>query len=492
MIFWAKLAYFVLLNSSYQNYKFIMNKTSLPTIILLSVLTISCNGSITDQLNDIKQDQNAPSNELTNDELIALSCEFMGTRISQEEATLSAQAVMQFLDAQNATRSGSKRTIANVKPLTRQVARTRGAETTDTLAYVFNFSDENGYAICSADRRTSSIMALVPQGNIDFEADMSDDILHSGVMVFYGNLYATYEEQIRRADELKDSLVEAALAKIGTENGETLTRASGSQDEPRIEVYYGATVYESEVAPLIPVAWGQDNPYNRYAPLINGQHAVNGCVATATAQFLAYWRHPNTYNWDVMMPEFGNESLLTFNTISQLMSDVGVALNTKYGLKSSSAYFEDVPNYLKSLGFHIGYYGKYDKTKVENSLMNGRPVFIAGSALKYDVYKRYLIFWEKFSHTYYEENHAWLLDGILNVYTYYYTVLVNRVMSGGRLKHTLVHCNFGIPELAMDGYYSWDTFDLNEGPVTRAGHTEIHGQHNYYQYNLECIADVYK
>ena len=475
-----------------------MNKTFLPTIILLSVLTISCNGTITDQLDALQQDQQEQSNELTNDELIALSCEFMGTKISLEEATLSAQAAMQFLDAQSATRSGSGRTIASVKPLTRQEAKTRGAETTDTLAYAFNFSDDSGYTICSADRRTSSILALVPNGNIDFEADMSEDILHSGVMVFYGNLYAAYEEQIRRADELKDSLVEAALAKISAENGETLTRASAPKanvntgDEPRIEVIYGNTTYEAEVAPLIPVAWGQDNPYNLYTPLINGQHAVTGCGATATAQLMAFWRYPSTYNWDVMMPERGNESLTTFYTISQLMSDVGVGLNTKYGLKKSSTYFSDIPTYLNSLGYNTGNYGSYDKTKVENSLLNGRPVLIAGSALKYDVYKRYLIFWEKYSHTYYDEGHAWLLDGIMNVYTYYYTVLGNRVMSGGRLKSTLVHCNYGQPELSMDGYYNWDTFDINQGPVTRAGHTEVHGQHNYFQYNLECITNIYK
>lgn len=46
------------------------------------------------------------------------------------------------------------------------------------------------------------------------------------------------------------------------------------------------------VDPLIKTMWGQGKPYNNLTPTIDGQHCVTGCVATAIAQVLNYWRWP--------------------------------------------------------------------------------------------------------------------------------------------------------------------------------------------------------
>lgn len=436
------------------------------------------------------------SKELTTDELKALSWYKTNPRISADEATANAQSIIQFLDAGNQTKAAAPRSISTVKPVTR-AKKTKSADDSnpDTVAYVFNFGQDDGYAILSADRRTDPIFAIVPEGHIDFSEDVDESLLSTGIVEFYGNLEAAYDRQVEFAIRMQDSLVSSALAKIAAEDDMAGTKAKIRpepeliEDEPRVE--YGPTSYVVTVAPMISVRWGQTNPYNLYTPVISGIQAPTGCAATAVAQLMSYWRYPASYNWSVMMPASGNETLSTFQTISHLMSDVGAGLNVQYGKTQSSAYFSDIPGYLSGLGYNPGLYKGYNKTDVSQSLSNGRPVLIAGSSIKKDVYKKYLIFWEKYSHTYYEGSHAWIIDGSMKAMTPIYVVSGGRRELSSYVTIPLVHCNWGWPELGIDGYYNEGSFNSNNGPVTRA-HTDTYGTEGNFQYNIECITNIYK
>ena len=50
------------------------------------------------------------------------------------------------------------------------------------------------------------------------------------------------------------------------------------------------------VAPLIKSNWGQEMPYYLQCPVYNGEYCVVGCVATAMAQVMYYWRYPVSCN----------------------------------------------------------------------------------------------------------------------------------------------------------------------------------------------------
>lgn len=43
---------------------------------------------------------------------------------------------------------------------------------------------------------------------------------------------------------------------------------------------------------LLTTTWDQGWPYNKYCPVIDGNTAPVGCVATALSQILRYWKHP--------------------------------------------------------------------------------------------------------------------------------------------------------------------------------------------------------
>lgn len=445
---------------------------------------VSCSKS-DDQVLEIEPVQESEE-VLTPDEVLALSNYFMGSKISEQEATQSAVSIMEFLDSSSGTKGSKSRSIASCKPVTQTKETKSGTGVEDTVAYVFNFSDDGGYTILSADRRTSSVLALVPEGNIDFQGEFDENILKTGAMVFYGNLEGAYMSQIEQETENEEYLLSRALEKLSHNDSTPVTKAMIDE----MELRYGPLKTELVAPVTVAVRWGQDNPYNLSTPIISGQHALNGCVATAVAQMMSYWRYPKSYEWSSMLPSFGAETYSTFQKISNLMSDVGVGVNTKYGKTSSSAYLEDVPAYMASLGFDPGTYGEFNTEQVLASLEDYYPVIVSGSALKKDVYKTYMLFWEKYSHTYYDDNHTWLVDGAIMTYrTIYVTYQGETYQFDRQNQKLLMHCNFGWPELTLDGYYDWGVFDTRQGPVTR-GHTNTSGSKGYYQYNVMCITGI--
>jgi len=84
-------------------------------------------------------------------------------------------------------------------------------------------------------------------------------------------------------------------------------------------VPYSGSPLDTVVKPLVPVEWGQDKPFNNnledrhctgHGTTSNGR-VWAGCVATATAQIMAYWEYPvslpPTYDW-VLMKKYKRSS----------------------------------------------------------------------------------------------------------------------------------------------------------------------------------------
>lgn len=130
-----------------------------------------------------------------------------------------------------------------------------------------------------------------------------------------------------------------------------------------------------DVAPLVTSLWDQGYPYNDLVPMdagcgsFNG-HVTTGCVATAMAQLMYYWRWPNTgtgthcdihNNYGQLCADFGSTNY-DFNgmvnqpskeclPVSTLIYHAGIAVNMNYnldGLCSSGAYTSDVAGALRN------------------------------------------------------------------------------------------------------------------------------------------------
>jgi hypothetical protein len=140
------------------------------------------------------------------------------------------------------------------------------------------------------------------------------------------------------------------------------------------------------VAPLIKSNWGQEMPYYLQCPVYNGEYCVVGCVATAMAQVMYYWRYPTscnsvgsyycydigqtipalpatTFDYNKMLPSYchwdwGLSELIqdTYTDeqaqeVAKLSRYCGQAVDMGYSPEGSGAYTWDQLSAMKSFGF---------------------------------------------------------------------------------------------------------------------------------------------
>ena len=76
-----------------------------------------------------------------------------------------------------------------------------------------------------------------------------------------------------------------------------LSEENSSSDESKKYQTYSET--PSEVKPLLGnIAFNQFSPYNDKCPLMDGERTVTGCLATAMAQLMAYYKYPQKMSGD--------------------------------------------------------------------------------------------------------------------------------------------------------------------------------------------------
>ena len=119
------------------------------------------------------------------------------------------------------------------------------------------------------------------------------------------------------------------------------------------------TTKTTSVSPLVPTNWNQAPLYNDLCPYdasaVNcNYHSPTGCVATAMAQIMYYWKWPghgtgsNSYysDYGMLSADFGATnyiwSAMSPNAagpyVDTLMYDAGVSVNMGYGTNESGAY----------------------------------------------------------------------------------------------------------------------------------------------------------
>ena len=172
------------------------------------------------------------------------------------------------------------------------------------------------------------------------------------------------------------------------------------------------------VTPLVTAQWGQSYPYNSKTPVINGKPTYTGCVATAAAQFLYFYKWPKqrpalyvrkagdgdeadtspTYLWEAMKDT--REQMKDFRSVhavGRLLVDVGKAIRITFGTQASPSNIEYT---LDALQNDFGYTTRLlhrDRMQADEfreaimqELSDGYPVMVCGGihAFIYDGYDR--------------------------------------------------------------------------------------------------------
>lgn len=176
------------------------------------------------------------------------------------------------------------------------------------------------------------------------------------------------------------------------------------------------------VSKLLATTWDQESPYYNLCPTVGGRHCLTGCVATAMAQVMRYYRWPvssqgtgrylnpsgtdsidvtlgATYDWDHMLDSYtSSASAAEQSAVARLMYDCGAAAKMDYAVSASGAYMTDAARALReNFGYHARYYGHKDydydasgnvtespldpdkwDTAIYMELSDGHPVIYAG------------------------------------------------------------------------------------------------------------------
>lgn len=201
--------------------------------------------------------------------LMAAGCSIaMAETVSEEQAAANA---LKFIE-QNSQQPTVRR-LARQKPMLTKAIQSRGF-------YAFNINgDDGGYIISSASDCTQPVLGYSDHGVIDPE---------------------NMPEPLRYWLESLDSAVKNIEAGIP------------QKKEPKANAVK-RVADKKAIAPMVTCKWNQGDPYNLLTPSYIDQnsgayneHSATGCVATATAQIMYYWKWPQEacatipsyqYNW---------------------------------------------------------------------------------------------------------------------------------------------------------------------------------------------------
>ena len=265
--------------------------------------------------------------------LVAMSSVW-AERVSENDAALVANHFMNASSGEGANKAPARRMV-------RQNAKT------ETHYFIFENANGEGWVLVAGDDAAHPIMAYSPTGY--FRTENQPDNLKSWL--------DNYDLQIRTAEQ------------NGLEADETVRAEwDNLRKSPQ------AKMAQEIVAPLIKTGWSQAEPFWNHCPFIYGQRCLTGCVATAMAQVMNYYRWPKegtgshsiyvdgskcsvdfgqtSYDWNNMLNSYWdgyNESQA--NAVATLMYHCGVAVDMAYGTQASGAYTID---YNGTLGNEYG------------------------------------------------------------------------------------------------------------------------------------------
>lgn len=198
-----------------------------------------------------------------------------------------------------------------------------------------------------------------------------------------------------------DALFRAA----GQERRHLITQSSDTGDK-----------FPASVAPLLQnIAYDQSSPYNAKCPEYGGERCVTGCVATAVAQIMRYYKYPEkgegraeyttrtlgleltydfsnaTFDWDNMLPAYEGIPATSRQeeAVAELMLACGMACEMDYGTDISGASdLRMLAGLYRNLGYDKDIYYVYRSWYTSSQWMEmlkteisaQRPVYYGGES----------------------------------------------------------------------------------------------------------------
>jgi hypothetical protein len=503
-------------------------------VVVLALLALSCSK----ESEDLRQEDKKTSVQLSEEEIRVLSIESDGSKMRniddiykevENASTILSRNNSPFAFKINTRRVERIRTLTDAGSITRKSARTskRTVSFNDTLAYVVNFANEDGFLLIAADKRVKvPLLAIVDSGSL------GDTTYNGGLGAFLGMAEMGIKQSILDYERLKDSVTTElkkkglVLPKLGNNSvaaevkkkgmlASKVSSTSGDDDDYDYEgeVYYETTLaYKDRVVekkgPLVPMKWSQDAPFNdnvRNNNCTTGT-APAGCVPVAVGQLMAFWKYPamlytDSYNWsqiNLYPTEYAmlNNAPTTVKAqVANLMDNLGRKMDSSYKCSATGTNSDKVPGLLSACGFIHGGMQDYNYNTVVSSINNGQPLFAGGYSTQVKVLGVVVG---------YEGGHAWIIDGYLTTETKYNYIAERRSRTDGAIidrwtgsdisRYGFHHVNWGWGG-SRDGFYAAYYFDALNYPDFSSNvplYGGLEGEPYNYEYKLEILPFIRK
>ena len=374
-----------------------------------------------------------------------------GMRMLTAEEMAVQQAVAFLNDVRPQTR-GIAGLVGSVCPLTNAgdiTTRSTGTGN-DTLLYVVNFANNQGYAITSADANTGcEVYALVDEGTFV----PGDSIENPGFKQYMDDLMSYV------VSDMDIGSYSSPLFPI-----------------PAHDFWSIDTLY----TPILTTKWGQGFPFNTYCYSSDNELSAAGCVAVAIGQILSVHQQPTSYNghtysWSDILTGYAPTNNSGQESVARLINDIGVLVLMDYSPTGSGALTSNVYICLDAFGYQsYEYYDGYDFGLCANSVHLGCPVYISGS--RYDESQNRLL------------GHAWVVDGIL-VRHQLEQQIGDEIVPVDVQRY--VHCNWGWNGNG-NGYFYSGVFDVRNRVLddNMQDPTSYYNVDRNYEYNHVMIYNI--
>ena len=296
---------------------------------------------------------------------------------------------------------------------------TRGGSCADTLAYILNYPNNEGFVIISTDRRVYPVLGFADEGHFSFDNDNA-----------------------------RDNFIE----KIGTYMYNAIS-----------DTLYDVTEHDFDgcyvVNPMVQVSLEQGAPWNKYVIEEHPACPV-GCVAVATALVMSHSKVQLSYHNSVFylksmitainegqnppvantpkriiggyLPTYTYEQAV--DSMARLLYWIGKDVNMNYTQNGSGAFSSDAYYLCKSLSYSIpSGYATFDIKTITQYLKDNHIIYLRGSDIDD------------------KGGHAWVSDAC------YFCVDLN---DQTKILDTYIHCDWGWGG-SCNGYYSGSVFEVS-------------------------------
>lgn len=317
----------------------------------------------------------------------------------------------------------------------RQNTRAISEEALDTLLYIVNFGEDEGFAIMSA-KDDGTVYALTDKGNISMDDfTIATDTNH-----------INYENP---------SVAVASL--VASTLSDNLTPNPDPGTNPNLPIYtYTSWAAERTVGPLVRVKFHQGTPYNNECPIKGGDNAPAGCGPIAVIQLMSALKYPSTidnitYDWNTIINNYKNTGHELHTVLAKWIHKIGKQSSVSYGANGSGTTLLltrlCLLKYDRFSKVNLKYDVSYDN--VTDLINSGLPIVCQGCQSNAIT-----------------KGHIWLLDGMLYQYRYKQEIRNNVVVNQTKETRQFIHCNYGWGG-RCDGYYNIDLFNVGEGPILK-------------------------